>query len=51
VGFAGTKVVLQGIDDTDLSNNKSMDNRASSLCADSPQTQENAGEFGDWTDE
>jgi hypothetical protein len=49
--YTGTKVVLQGIDDTNLSNNKSMDNRASSLCADSPQTQENAGEFGDWTDE
>lgn len=51
VGFSGTKVVLQGIDDTNLSDNKSMDNRASSLCADSPQAQENAGEFGDWTDE
>lgn len=49
--YTGTKVVLQGIDDTNLSNNKSMDNRASSLCADSPQTQENLGEFEDWTDE
>jgi|GEM_PF-7084143 hypothetical protein len=49
--YTGTKVVLQGIDDTNLSDNKSMDNRASSLCADSPQSQENAGEFGDWTDE
>lgn len=49
-GFTGTKVALQGIDDTDLSNNKSMDNRASSLCADSPQTQENLGELGDWAD-
>lgn len=45
----GKKVVIQGIENADLAD--TIDNLASSLCADTPQDQESAGETEDWTTE